>query len=107
MKVLLDENISLTLQIVFGKHEVNIISEMGWSGKKNGELLRLITYHKFDVMITMDRNIKYQQHIKIHPVIVFILIADNNRDETVQPLIDIVRKKLNGKLNKGIIEIRK
>jgi len=48
MKVLLDENISQTLEIVFDKHKVKTIDGMGWSGKKNGELLRLLFQHEFE-----------------------------------------------------------
>jgi len=107
MKILLDENISQTLLIDFGKHQVRTIDAMGWSGKKNGELLRLITHNKFDVLITMDRNIKYQQSIKNFPITIFVIASDSNRDDNVQPLINAVRKKLNGKINKGVFEIRK
>lgn len=106
MKVLLDENISMTLRIDFRKHIVRTADEMGWSGKKNGELLRLLRKNLFNVLITTDCNIKYQQRVKELPVTVFVLCAANNRDETVQPLIESVRKKLNGKLNKGVIEIK-
>ncbi len=105
MKVLLDENISQTLKIDFDKHVVKTIEEMGWSGKKNGELLQLMTTYRFDVLLTTDKNLKYQQSIKKFPVTIFILAAHNNRDETIQPLINITRKKLNGKINKGIFEI--
>jgi hypothetical protein len=104
---LLDENISQTLHINFDKHQVKTIDEMGWSGKKNGELLRLMVKYEFDVLLTTDRNIKYRQNIKRFPITIFILAAGNNRDETIQPLIKIARKKLNGQLNKGIFEIRK
>lgn len=105
MKVLLDENISQTLTIGFNKHEIKTIEEMKWSGKKNRELLRLIIHNGFDIFITMDSNIKYQHKTINLPVTIFVLIAENNRDETVQPLINIVRKKLNSKINRGIFEI--
>lgn len=107
MKVLLDENISQTLQIDFGKHEVKTVKEMGWSGKKNGELLQLILRHHFDVLVTMDKNLKNQHNLQHSPITILVLIAKNNRDEAVQPLIDVVHKKLNSKLLKGVIEIRK
>src|SRR5437879_5139822 len=106
MKVLLDENISRTLRIDFDKHLVKTIDEMGWTGKKNGELLRLITRNEFDVLLTTDKNLKHQQNIRNFPITIFILVADNNRDDTIQPLINIARKKLSSKLNKGVIEIK-
>src|SRR5580658_6317692 len=105
MKILLDENISQTLLIAFDKHLVKTVEEMGWNGIKNGDLLKVMTKYQFDILLTADKNIKYQQSIKKFPLTIIILAADNNRDETIQPLINIVRKKLNSKINKGIIEI--
>jgi hypothetical protein len=107
MKILLDENISRTLTINFARHEVISIEDVGWAGKKNGELLRLLIRHSFDAMVTTDKNIRHQHNFKDLPITIFVLLANSNRDETIQPLIDMVRKKLNSKkLNKGIIEIK-
>ena len=49
---------------------------MKWDGqgKKNGELLRLMVNHKFDVLLTTDRNIKYQQNVKYLPVTILHLL---------------------------------
>ncbi len=49
MKILLDENLPKLLKADFGPaYEVNTVRDMGWLGKKNGELLGLIVFHGFD-----------------------------------------------------------
>lgn len=64
MRVLLDENLDRRLNRHFdSEHEVLTITECGWSGKKNGELLRLAEV-EFDALVTMDRGIEYQQNLK-------------------------------------------
>ena len=107
MKILLDENISRSLQIDFAKHIVKTTAGMGWSGKKNGELLKLMLQYEFDALVTTDRNIKHQQNTSKSLLTIFILVTEDNRDETVQPLINSLRKKLNsGTIRKGIVEIK-
>ncbi|HXV59456.1 MAG TPA: hypothetical protein VEK15_02095 [Vicinamibacteria bacterium] len=53
---------------------------------KNGELLRRAG-GSFDVLITGDRNIEFQQNLSTLPIAVVVLIAKNNRIETLRPLI--------------------
>ncbi len=59
MKILLDESLPGKLRHDFGEgHLVSTVREKGWSGKKNGELLGLITENNFDIFITVDRNLR-------------------------------------------------
>ena len=105
MKILLDENISLTLKINFPGHEVHSAKTIGWAGKKNGELLGLMALHGFDVLITHDKNLRHQQNLKKFEMTVIIISAKINRDIFVQPLMEKVKKLLNTGLKKGIIEV--
>ena len=105
MKILLDENISLTLKIDFPGHEIHSAKVIGWAGKKNGELLGLMTLRGFDVLITHDKNLRHQQNLKKFEMTVIIISARINRDIFVQPLIEKVKKLLNTGLKKGIIEV--
>ncbi len=59
---------------------------MGWSGKQNGELLQLAA-STFDVLVTADRNLEYQQNPATLPISVVLLIAPNNRIESLAPLV--------------------
>ena len=63
MKLLFDETLPKRLQQDFidAGFSVNSVQVMGWSGKKNGELLKLLVTHAFDALLTGDKNLAYQQ----------------------------------------------
>jgi hypothetical protein len=63
MRVLLDECVPRALRNDISGHEVRTVAEAGWAGVKNGELLRLAAT-AFDVLITVDRSLEYQQSFK-------------------------------------------
>ncbi|MFI5396260.1 MAG: hypothetical protein ACHQ9S_12075 [Candidatus Binatia bacterium] len=58
-------------------HEVRTAPEMGWAGKENGELLGL-TESKFEVLVTVDQRIKYQQSVAGRDIAVVVLLARRN-----------------------------
>jgi hypothetical protein len=62
------------------------VAAVGWSGKENGELLRLAADH-FDVLLTADRNLEHQQNLTTLPVSVVVLVAPTNRLESLTPLV--------------------
>ena len=49
--------------------------EMGWSGKKNGELLQLMIQESFTILLTTDQNLRYQQNLQQAGVAVVVLVA--------------------------------
>ena len=96
MKILLDENLPLKVKYDFGKnYEVFTVQDMGWSGKKNGELLSLAVSHQFHFLITLDKNLKYQQNIYKYDLKFIILLAPDNKHQTLQPYIERVKFLLN------------
>ena len=60
MRVLIDECLTRKLKFELPDHLVQTVPEAGWASKQNGELLRLAE-SEFDVFLTNDRNIEYQQ----------------------------------------------
>ena len=78
MKVFLDECIDWRLAREISDHEVRTAKQMGWASIKNGELLKLVAT-RFDVFVTVDRNLTFQQNIGIHNVAVIVLRAKSNR----------------------------
>ena len=107
MKILLDENLPRKLKFDFGgNNQVFTVSEFEWSGKKNGELLKLATNNGFDVFITVDKNLKYQQNLTKSPLTIFVLYAKDNKRKTLKPLIAEVERHLTPNLQKGLIEIK-
>ena len=63
MRILLDESLPIELRSEIAGHEVRYVREMGWSGLKNGELL-MQAAALFDVVVTADQNLEYQQNLK-------------------------------------------
>jgi predicted nuclease of predicted toxin-antitoxin system len=61
MRVLLDECVPRALRRELPDHDVKTVAEVGWAGLKNGELLQRATL-QFDVLLTIDRNLEYQQN---------------------------------------------
>ena len=86
MRILLDESLPKALQSTLVGHEAATVVSCGWSGVKNGKLLALAAT-RFDVFLTVDQNIEFQQNISSLPISVFVLIVKNNRIESINPLI--------------------
>jgi hypothetical protein len=79
--------------------------EMGWAGKRNGELLRLLTAERFVVFLTTDQNLRYQQNFRGLQVAVVVLIAPTNRLDDLVPLMPTVRTVLGAIQPGAIIEV--
>lgn len=85
-RVLLDECLPKKLKREFVNCLVSTVPEMGWAGKKNGELMTA-AFGQFDVFVTADQNLQYQQNLTYANIGVIVLIAINNRIETLSPLM--------------------
>jgi predicted nuclease of predicted toxin-antitoxin system len=66
MRILLDENMDWRLRRLLPGHEVDSVAYIGWSGMKNGALLRKAADAGYEVLITMDGNFPYQQDLAVH-----------------------------------------
>lgn len=104
MKILLDESLPTKLSEFFGtEHEVLTVRDMNWLGKKNGELLQLVIENNFEVFVTADRNLPYQQNLKAITFILVILCGINNRQETYINLISKLLELLKTSESPGAI----
>ena len=86
MRILLDECVPQPLRSELPGHEVRTVRQMGWLGTENGELLRLAET-TFDVFLTVDQNLPYQQDAKGFDIAVVVLVAPSNRLQALQPLM--------------------
>ncbi|MBI4325804.1 MAG: hypothetical protein HY674_11140, partial [Chloroflexi bacterium] len=84
MKVLLDHCVPRRFGKLLVGHEVRTAFEMGWSGLRNGALLTLAS-GQFDAFVTVDQNVQFQQNLTVLPLPTAILVAPNNRYETLAP----------------------
>jgi hypothetical protein len=86
MRVLLDECLPRKLKSELPGHDVLTVPEVGWAGKKNGELLDLAS-GRFDVFVTIDANVAGERSSAKLSFAVVVLGARNNRLETLRPLM--------------------
>ncbi len=86
MRILLDESVPRRLKRDLRGHQVSTVTEIGWRGKKNGELLRLAN-GQFDAFVIVDQNLEYQQNLKRFDIAFILLVAVNNKYETLSPLV--------------------
>lgn len=89
MRVLLDECLPRRLKGDLIGHEVRTVPEMRWSGKRNGELLRLAA-REFDVFLTVDRRLPREQKLATFRIAVIVLVARSNRLLDLLPLVPAI-----------------
>ena len=75
MRVLLDENLPHRLRLALPNHEVMTVAYMGWAGVKNGELLKLADANGFEIFLTADGNLSYQQNLRDRSIALVCLTA--------------------------------
>lgn len=85
MRVLLDECVDRRLARYLQSFTVKTVPEMGWAGVKNGALLKLAESN-FDVFVTVDRNLAFQQTLSSFTLAVIVLAVRNNRLAELIPL---------------------
>ena len=93
MRILLDENLPRKLKQAFPGHLVTTVGEMGWSGRQNGDLLKLAE-EVFEVLVTVDKGIQYQQNFTDRQLILVTLIVVQNKISFLLPLIPRMLKEL-------------
>ena len=94
MKLLLDECVARRIKRDFVGHEVSTVIEAGFGGMKNGVLLRAAA-SEYDVLITVDRNLPFQQDISSLQIAVLILKSRGITYSDLRPLIPQALEALN------------
>ena len=106
MKLLFDESVPRPLGAHFPpSFQIRTVQQMGWSGRSNGDLLRLATSHEFDGFVTADRGIEYQQNLDQLPLSVIVFIASRTRVQELRPLIDQVVDLIAGELQRRVYRV--
>ena len=85
MKVLLDECVDRRFAKELKGHQVKTVPQMGWKTIENGRLLQLAE-KEFDVFVTVNRNLSFQQNLPKYNLAVVILQAPTNRLADLQVL---------------------
>lgn len=93
MRILLDECVPSRLARELAGHEVRTVPEMGWASQENGALLSLAE-GKFDVFLTTDQRISYQQMVPKFAIALVVLVARRNKIEYLVPLLPELQQVL-------------
>lgn len=94
MKILLDECVTKHLKPHLAEHEVFTVREMQWSGIKNGRLMALCVEHQFDILLTIDKNLQFQQNLDKYPVTVVVLNSFTSKVEELVTFLPSLRIQL-------------
>jgi hypothetical protein len=93
MRLLLDECVPKRLKSELTGHQVLTVREAGWAGLENGALLRAAS-GRFDVLVTVDQGIEYQQNLAGLQIALVIIVAPSNDIDDLRPLVPTVLQAL-------------
>ena len=89
-RILLDECVPRRFQRELPGLDVSHVVSEGWVGRRNGELLRVMREAGFTALITVDRNLAFQQNVAASGLSVIVLHARSNRVQDLRPLVPAV-----------------
>jgi hypothetical protein len=92
MKLLLDECIPRSFKRHLPGHDCHTVPEVGWAGKKNGELLSLAERSGFDCFLTIDRGIEYQQNLSGRTLAIILVKSNSSRNaDLLHHVLEVLR----------------
>ena len=94
MRVLLDEQLPRQLAQELLGHEVRAVQQQRWTGLGNGELLRRAAEAGFEVFLTADQSLEFQQNLVRSSLRVIVLVAPSNALEDLLPLVPSVLRSI-------------
>lgn len=104
MRVLLDHCVPRRFKRLLTGHDVSTTFEIGWASFTNGNLLSKAR-ESFDIFITVDQNIQFQQNLLTLPLPVIIIAAPDNRFESIAPYAGTVLAILQRPLERELIRM--
>jgi hypothetical protein len=103
-RLLLDEQLPVRLKQLLGNHTVATVRDRQWRGLTNGSLLRQ-AQHEFDVFVTMDKAIPFQQSLEGLSIGVLLLRAQSNSLRRLRPHADRIASAANGVPHGAVVEL--
>jgi hypothetical protein len=95
MKILLDECVTKKLKRHLTGFEVKTVVEMDWSGLKNGKLLSSAVVENFDILLTIDKNLEYQQNMSNYEIAVVVLDVEKSKVDLLVELLPKFKERIN------------
>lgn len=106
MRVLIDECLNWRLGAALTGHDVVSAQKMGWSGIRNGKLLALAVENGFDVFLTGDRNLAFQQNLTSLRIAIIVLEAPGIQLQHTLPLMPKVLALLQGVKPGQVVKVK-
>jgi predicted nuclease of predicted toxin-antitoxin system len=94
MRILLDESVPERIGPLLAGHAWESVRKRGWAGLKNGKLLATASVD-FDVLLTADKSMEFQQNLVTLPMAILIMLAHSNRVEDLTKVVPAVLRALN------------
>ena len=94
MKILLDECLTRKAKRYLSEFEVITVPEASFSGLKNGKLLKAAVEGGFDILLTIDKNIDYQQNVSRFAIAIVILDVSRSHIRYIEPLIPAFKAQI-------------
>jgi len=94
MKILLDECVTKKLKAYLKEFDVFTVTELGWGGVKNGKLLTLSVENDFHVLLTIDKNLIYQQNLNKYKISIAVINATSSKVEELSQFIPSFKLQL-------------
>jgi predicted nuclease of predicted toxin-antitoxin system len=104
VRILLDEQLPRRLARGLAGHDVRSVQQQGWAGIGNGELLRRAVADGFEIFVTADRNIEFQQNLRQSGLCVVIITTSSIELKVLLPIVPALR---NAVLNPQPGEVRR
>src|SRR5260221_12965379 len=93
MRILFDQGTPVGIRQVLAEHEVKTAYEQGWSTLSNGELLRAAEEAGFDLFLTVDTNLAYQQNLQGRKLAIIVL--SRNKWKAIEQSLDEIANAIN------------
>ncbi len=103
MRVLFDQAVPVPIRPHLVGHEVRTAAEKGWDTLKNGELLTAAEQAGFDVLLTTDKNIRYQQNLSQRKIAIIVL--GQQQWPKLRPHVRLVVEAVNAAVSGSYIEV--
>ena len=94
MKILLDECVTKRLKKYLEEFEVLTVRELDLSGIKNGMLMTFCVKNNFDVLLTIDKNLLFQQNLDQYPLTVVVLDCQTSKIEELVTFIPSFKSQI-------------
>jgi predicted nuclease of predicted toxin-antitoxin system len=105
MSVLLDECVPKRLLRHLSGYEFTHALDLGWGGKKNGELLKAMREANFSILVTVDKNLIHQQNVQSSGIAVITMAGKSNRVIDLMPLIPTLLQTISAIKPGDMIEV--